>query len=104
MLRHHRIEAARARDRLARLQCAFGDGVIARGIKRNHLIQHQRLALLDLDFEFLPDVTRLLDHPAPDFEQLPVEERPRTRRLRDMNIRLACAHQQAHAILAGGLA
>ena len=33
-----------------------------------------------------------------------VDERPRSRRLRDVNIRLARAHQQAHAVLADDLA
>ncbi len=42
--------------------------------------------------------------PAPAFAQLPVDERPRSRCLRDMNIRLAGAHQQVHAVLANDLA
>jgi hypothetical protein len=51
--------------------------VVARGIERGHFLQHQRLALLDVDFEFLSDVSWFLDDPPPDLEQLSVEERPR---------------------------
>ena len=45
-----------------------------------------------------------VDDPAPALEKLSVDERLRSRRLRDMNIRLAGAHQQTHAVLANDLA
>ena len=95
----------RARDRLARLQRRtpkWRDRATC--TERGQLLQHQRLALLELDLELLPDVSRFLDDPARASTQLSVDERSRSRRLRDVNIRLAGAHQQVHAVLADDFA
>src|ERR1700676_509269 len=104
MVCHQGIEATHARYSLARLKHALRNGLVARGIERGQLLQHQRFALLDVDFQFLPDVSRFLGDPALNREKLSVEERSRSRRLRDMNIRLAGAYQQADAVLANDLA
>jgi hypothetical protein len=100
MIRHHGIEAVGACHGLARLQTAFGDGMISRGVKRGQLLQHKRRALLEVDPQFLPDVSRSLNHPTPHIDRFSVEERARSRRLRGMNIRLTGAHQQVYAVLA----
>ena len=78
--------------------------MIARGVEGGHLLQHQRLALLDVGFELLPYVSRFLDGAAANLERLPAEKRLGSRRLGDVNIRLASAHQQVHAILANDFA
>ena len=74
-------------------------------IERGQFLQHQRLALLAGRLQFLPDVSRFRRWSAAEHRaKLSVEERLRSRRLRDMNIRLAGAHQQVHAVLADGFA
>ena len=83
VLRHHRLEASRTRHRLARRQPALGDGVIARGVKRGELLQHQRLALLEVDVELLPDVARLVERPGAE----PSRSCPST----NARVRAACA-------------
>jgi hypothetical protein len=86
MVLHRGIETTRARDRLTRLTPRLRNGVIARGAERYQLLQRQRPALLNVDFQFLADVARLLDDPARDIENLSVKERSRSRHLRDVNI------------------
>jgi hypothetical protein len=77
--------------------------LIARGVEGGQLLQHQRRARLNIDFELLADISRFLDDPALDPVELPVKEGPRSRRLPDMNIGLAGTHRQAHAVLASDL-
>src|SRR5665811_1884320 len=104
MIPHHGFETTRTPDGLARLQPTLRYGVIARSIERGKLLQYQRLALLYVDLQLLPDVARFFDGPAQHIDWPSVEERPRARGLGDMNVRLVGAHQQAHAVLADGLA
>ena len=105
VLGHHRLEASGTRHRLARRQPGLRDGVIARGVKRGELLQRQRLALVELHVELLPDVARLVERPALRSRGArPSTERLRSCRLRDVKIRLAGAHQQTHAVLADDLA
>jgi len=94
------VEAAGARDCRACHQPALGDGRVARGVERNRLFQHQCCTLREINVEFLPDVTRFLDQPARNLERLSVADHPRARRLRDVDVRLAGAHPQQHAVLA----
>ena len=104
MICHHRVEATRSRDGLARRQPTLRNRVIARGVERGQLLEHQRLALPDVDRQFLADIARFFDDLAPNFEKPPVEERLGSRYLGDVNIRLAGAHQQVDAVLADDLA
>jgi hypothetical protein len=93
MFRHCDIEATRARYRLARCQTGLGNGVISRRIEHRELLQHQPLAMLEVDYPFLPDVSRFVDDPARALATLAIDKRSGSCRLRHMNMRLVRAHQ-----------
>lgn len=78
--------------------------MIARGIEGSELLQGQRLAGPEIHHQLLSDVSRLVDEPARALPKLAVDERSRSRRLSDMNVRLGGARPHVHAVLAEDLA
>ena len=53
MICHRGVESAGTRNRLTCLQRAIGDRIVTRSIERGQLLHDQRLALLEVDPQFL---------------------------------------------------
>ena len=104
MLRHDRVEATNAGDRLPGRRSAFGNGVITRGIERDNLFKPHCFTLPQFEIEFLSDVARFVDDPTRPVPRVTADERLRARRLRDLNMRLAGADEQRDAVFADDLA